>query len=60
MSKIQRDDESATPDQVRAQEKRDAAQARADAAAEDSRKQGESEQRNEPPKDRRAGSKSST
>lgn len=56
MSKIQRDDESATPDQVRAQEKRDAAQARADAAAEDSRKQ----QRGEAPKDRRAGSKSST
>lgn len=53
MPKVQRDDESATPDQVRAQEKRDASKARADAAAEDSRKQ-ESELRGQPPKGRKA------
>jgi hypothetical protein len=50
MSKVQRDDESATPDQVRAQEKREAAQARADAAQEDSRKQ--DAERSAPPKGR--------
>lgn len=57
MSKTQRDDESATPDQIRAQEKREAAQKRADAAARDSAKQAWP---SDAPKGRRASDKSET
>ena len=48
----------ATPDQIRAAEKRKTAADAANAAAEDSRKQ--EAERNAPPKDRRSGPKSKT
>ena len=70
MSKVQRDDESATPDQLRAQEKREAGQARADAAAKASAEQewppvipvtpnpGDDAERTKAPKGRKASPKS--
>jgi hypothetical protein len=60
MPKVQRDDGSATPDQVRAQEKRDAALARATAAAESSRTQDGDElaEREAAPKGRRSAPQS--